>query len=119
MLTFSGITEIYKKVFIQEENQNPFSYIGIGLGKSPPTLQDTSLEYEIDRVKCNINHIPLSKSIRLTATFPSGISSGQISEIGVFNTNDITATMLARQLLKPSRYKSKSQPFTVIWRFSF
>lgn len=118
MLTFSGIQAIYERVFYHSVDKTPFEYIGIGLGKSPVSVYDTQLEYEISRQKADIKYIPTSRSIRLSTVFPPGDTEGYISEIGIFNSDSINSSMLARIVLDIPKYKSRSNSFPVQWRLT-
>ena len=117
-LAYSGISEVLKKVFIENDGKNPFSYIGIGLGKSPPTKFDTELEFEIARQLGRFHYIPMSNNFYIDSTFPSGDVEGRISEVGVFNKESF-GTLLARAILHPSKFKAKTKSFPIYWRFNF
>ena len=114
IIVYSGLTEVLKKVFIENKENSPFKFIGIGLGKSPTTKYDTSLEFSIGRQEGRFHSFPQSNSFYLDATFPAGIE-GNISEMGIFDSKSF-GTMLARAILNPSRFKAKNKPFNIIWR---
>lgn len=116
-LVYSGISEILKKIFIDNNDESTFSYIGIGLGKSPTTKFDTDLEYEIGRQNGSFHYVPMSNNFYLETTFPSGEIEGNISEIGVFNKGSF-GILLARTVLKPSKFKAKTKSFPIYWRFN-
>ena len=117
-IVYTGIAEVLKKVFLQTDGDNPFSYIGIGLGKSPSMKYDTDLEFEISRQEASFHYIVQSNSFYLQTTFPAGSIEGNISEVAVFN-KPAFGIMLARAILNPSRFKAKSKSFTILWRYNF
>lgn len=117
-IVYSGLSEVLKKIFLQTDVNNPFIFIGIGLGKSPPTKYDSELEFEISRLEASFHYIPQSNNFYLNATFPSGEVEGNISEVGVFNKSAF-GIMLARSILVPSKFKAKSKSFPIIWRYNF
>jgi hypothetical protein len=111
-----GISVLFQRSFTNADIP-PFSYIGVGLGATPPDENDSALEYEIGRKEAVYNHISPSRSIVLSTTFPKGEIEGLISEIGIFNKSH-AGDMFARALISPPKWKERNKSFPVAWKFS-
>ena len=114
--TNRGITVLFQLSFTDVDIP-PFGYIGVGLGATPPDENDSALEYEIGRKEATFNHIPGSRSLVLSATFPKDGIEGLISEIGIFNKSH-AGDMFARALISPPKWKERNKSFPIAWKFS-
>jgi hypothetical protein len=117
IITYRGYTIMFERLCLQTSTP-PFEYIGIGLGATPPDINDSSLEYEIGREKANYTHIPGSNSFALSATFGKKEISGLISEVGIFNKPH-GGDMLSRAIIAPPKWKSIGQALPIVWKLAF
>jgi hypothetical protein len=117
IITHRGFTVLFERACL-DSDVPPFSFIGIGLGSTPPDINDSSLEYEIGRWKANYNHIPGSTSFVLSTTIPKEKISGLLSEIGIFN-KQYGGDLFARAIIVPPKWKSVGQALPVAWKFTF
>ena len=116
-ITHRGYTIMFELMCLNTDTPT-FGYMGIGLGSTPPDINDSSLEYEIAREEANYTHIPGSSSFALSTTFSKKDISGLISEVGIFNKSH-AGDMLSRAIISPPKWKSIGQALPIIWKLSF
>lgn len=116
-ITHRGYTMMFELMCLDTDTR-PFEFMGIGLGATPPDINDSALEYEIGREKANYIHIPGSNSFTLSTTFSKKEISGLVSEVGIFNKPH-GGDMLSRAIIVPPKWKSIGQALPIVWKLTF
>lgn len=96
-------------------SEAPFTWIAIGAGNIPPTVNDTSLGNELARTSTVFQYS--SKSYEIAAQFEPGVGTGSITEVGVFNSSN-GGTMCARSTFTAIN-KASGDTFVVLWENKF
>lgn len=88
------------------------SHMAIGTGNSTPVVGDSSLGVESGRVVLS-SFTSSNNQVTATATFPSGIGTGAITEAGIFNASS-SGTMLCRTSF-PVVNKAAGDAIAITW----
>lgn len=86
----------------------------IAIGSSSVSAQLTDVELLDERAKRDIEFSQRENNILLfLATFPEGVGSGVIREVGLFDNNDI---MICRSVLQTQFTKTENEFLNVTWK---
>ena len=86
----------------------------IAIGSSSISAQLTDVELLDERAKRDIEFSQRENNILLfLATFPEGVGSGVIREVGLFDNNDI---MICRSVLQTQFTKTENEFLNVTWK---
>lgn len=89
------------------------SHIGVGTGTTAAALGDTALETPLGARQALASASVLDNVVTYTATFAAGVSTGAITEFGLFNAVS-SGTMIARAI-KPVINKEAGDSLAVVW----
>lgn len=89
------------------------SHIGVGTGTTAAALGDTTLETPLGARQALASSSVLNNVVTYTATFAAGVSTGAITEFGLFNAVS-SGTMIARAV-KPVINKEAGDSLAVVW----
>ena len=89
----------------------PFAYIAIGSGTTPPLGTQTDLQTELART--TFTYVTTTASLTMTAIFAPGVGTGTITEAGIFNAAS-AGTMLSRTTFLAIN-KASTDQLTVVW----
>ena len=94
------------------------SHMALGSGTTAPAAGDTALGTELGRLALTSSDIigPDNTSIEYVATFAPGVSTGAVTEAGVFN-DDTAGTMLNRVTFAVMN-KGADDTISVTWTFA-
>ena len=89
------------------------SHMGVGAGTTSPVSGDTTLESALGANVALTSTTPSSNTITYVATFGAGVSTGAITEAGIFNALS-SGTMLCRTTF-PVVNKEAGDTITITW----
>jgi hypothetical protein len=101
---------------INGSTSNPFTYIAVGTGTNPPSVNDTGLQNEVARASATVGRTTTNvtnDTATWSATF-NFTSSYAITEAGIFNASS-GGTMLARQTFSAVNVVS-GDSLTINWK---
>lgn len=89
------------------------SHMGVGQGTTSPVAGNTALETALGANVALTSTTPSSNTVTYVATFGAGISTGAITEAGIFNALS-SGTMLCRTTF-PVVNKAAGDSITISW----
>lgn len=85
LVVTSGLQHMVARI-TDTDVPSPMSHMALGDGDASPSLNNTGLGSELDRVELTvIGGTPSGTTISYSATFPAGVATGSITEAGIFN----------------------------------
>ena len=89
------------------------SHMAVGQGTTSPVVGDTDMEDILGARVALTSSTPSSNTVTYVATFAAGISTGPITEAGIFNAST-GSTMLCRTVF-PVVNKAAGDSITITW----
>lgn len=89
------------------------SHMGVGQGTSSPAIGNTTLESALGANVALVSTTLLDNTVTYVATFAAGVSTGSITEAGIFNALS-SGTMLCRTTF-PVITKQAADTITISW----
>ena len=89
------------------------SHMGLGSGTTAPVAADTALQTSLGANVALTSSTASSNTVTYVATFGAGVSTGAVTEAGIFNALS-SGTMLCRTTF-PVVNKGASDTITVTW----
>lgn len=87
--------------------------ISIGTGSLTPLFDQTELDSPVATRTAQFTLIEENNVVKYIVTFPEGIGTGNITEVGLFDTAD---TMISRTLLQTPFNKGPTRFLNITWR---
>ena len=89
------------------------SHMGLGSGTTAPVAGDTALQTSLGANVALTSTTPSSNTVTYVATFGAGVSTGAVTEAGIFNAL-AAGTMLCRTTF-PVVNKAAGDTITITW----
>ena len=89
------------------------SHMGVGAGTTSPVSGNTALESTLGANVALTSTTPSSNTVTYVATFDAGVSTGAVTEAGIFNALS-SGTMLCRTTF-PVVNKAAGDTITITW----
>ena len=89
------------------------SHMGLGSGTTAPVAGNTALETSLGANVALTSTTPSSNTVTYVATFGAGVSTGAVTEAGIFNALS-SGTMLCRTTF-PVVNKAAGDTITITW----
>jgi hypothetical protein len=110
LIVTNGKNFFTRRVF--ETSSELISSVGLGTSSTAPTLEDFQLENQV-----GIRPIEFPQAtgniIEVVGTFPEGVATGTINEVGLFTNED---TMISRTVLTQPFEKTDQDFLNIIWQ---
>ena len=87
--------------------------VSIGTGTIAPLFDQTELDSPVATRTAQFTLIDDNNVVKYITTFPEGIGTGNITEVGLFNADD---TMISRTLLQAPFNKGPARFLNITWR---
>jgi len=98
-----------KRIF--QNSTELISFVALGTSQFNATVNDTTLVQEIGRQNIQFPEIE-GNIISYVATFPEGIATGTIREVGLFTNSN---AMVSRTILQDSYEKTENDFLNIFW----
>lgn len=92
---------------------DPASHIGVGTSLTPAAMNQTTLVSPLGARRALLTSARLNNAVTYTTTFPPAVSTGAITEYGLFN--DVTGGTMIARAVKPVINKEDGDSLAVVW----
>lgn len=96
-------------------NSTPISHMAVGSGTTSPLVADTALQTQLGARVALTSSVVSTNTITYTATFAAGVSTGAITEAGLFNDATNTTTAMLSRTTFPVINKEAGDSITITW----